>query len=214
MDNIHPKRKYDSSRRKAQARQTRRQILEAARKLFYERGYSGATIDAIAQQAGVALETVYAAFGNKQAILINLINITVVGDDEPVPLLQRAFILDASKIHDQGQLLRKFAEDIFEIMTRMSPVFALVRAAAKTDPEIDTIQRKMLAGRLEGVTFLVDQLIRIGPLRPEVAPSQAADTVWLISSAEVFHLLTVDRSWPKEHYIAWIVDALSRLLLP
>jgi len=63
------KRAYNSSRRKEQALQTRRQIVEAARSLFIARGYAGATIEAIAQEAGVAPETVYAAFGNKRAIL-------------------------------------------------------------------------------------------------------------------------------------------------
>ena len=66
------KRKYDSSRRQAQARETRRLITEAARNLFFDRGYSGATIDAIAQTAGVAAETVYAIFGSKRKILAHV----------------------------------------------------------------------------------------------------------------------------------------------
>ena len=75
------KRRYNSKRRQAQARETRRQITEAARMLFTERGYSGATIEAIAQEAGVATETVYAVFGNKRAILVHLVNISVGGDE-------------------------------------------------------------------------------------------------------------------------------------
>lgn len=81
------KRTYNSSRRKEQARLTSRQIVGAARKLFIDRGYSGATIEAIAQEAGVAAETVYAAFGNKRAILSKLIDVSIVGDDESIPLL-------------------------------------------------------------------------------------------------------------------------------
>ncbi len=214
MDKIHQKRKYNSTRRKIQARQTRLQILEAARKLFEARGYSGATIEAIAQEAGVAPETVYATFGNKQAILKKLIDVTIVGDEEPVPLLQRPYILNASKINDQPLLLQKFAADIAEIMGRMSPLFAILRTAAKLDAEIEALQQKLLAGRLEGMNFLIEQLRRIGPLREGITPLQAAETTWTISSAEVFHLLTVDRGWTKEQYVAWLVDTLTRLLLP
>ena len=86
-----PTRKYDSSRRKEQARRTRLQITEAARQLFLERGYSGATIEAIAEKAGVAKETVYAIFGSKRSILVFLLDISVGGDDQPVQLLDRAY---------------------------------------------------------------------------------------------------------------------------
>ena len=83
------KRQYNSTRRQAQASETRKQIIEAARKLFAQYGYAGATIEAIALEAGVAPETVFAVFGNKRTILANLIDISVGGDDQPVPLLQR-----------------------------------------------------------------------------------------------------------------------------
>ena len=89
MDKSSPKRRYNSTRRQQQAQATRRQIIEAARQLFTERGYTGSTIDAIALQAGVAPETVYAIFGNKRAILARLLETSLVGDEEPVPLLQR-----------------------------------------------------------------------------------------------------------------------------
>src|SRR5512139_1844715 len=83
------KRPYNSARRQAQARETRRQIIEAARLLFSEHGYTGATIEAIAEEAGVAPETIFATFGNKRTILAAVIDVAVGGDAQPVPLLQR-----------------------------------------------------------------------------------------------------------------------------
>ena len=84
-----PKRKYNSTRRQEQARETRRHVIEAARQLFIENGYAGATIDAIAREAGVAPETIFATFGSKRAILAAVIDVAVGGDDQPTPLLQR-----------------------------------------------------------------------------------------------------------------------------
>ncbi|HEX7974994.1 MAG TPA: hypothetical protein VF498_11335, partial [Anaerolineales bacterium] len=107
-----------------------------------------------------------------------------------------------------------FSTDIYEIMERMCPVFSLLRTTAKNDPEIAALQQKLLEERLGGMTFMVEHLARAGPLRLGVSPSQAAETVWVISSAEVFQLLTVDRGWDKKRYVAWLSDSLARLLLP
>jgi len=109
---IPSKRKYDSSRRKEQARQTRLQITEAARTLFVERGYAGATIEAIAEQAGVAQETVYAIFGSKRKILSFLLDISVGGDDQPVRILDR--LEPQTVLHDTNpsRQVAMFAEEL------------------------------------------------------------------------------------------------------
>jgi len=207
------KRPYNSNRRKAQARQTRLLIIAAARQLFFQNGYAGTTIEAIAGQAGVAPETVYSVFGNKLAILSALVDVSVVGDDEPIPLLQRPDIQAARQETDPHHLLQKFARDVYDVMQRMSPVFALLGATAKAEPEIATLRRRLLAERLQGMTFLVEMLARIAPLRPEITSERAAETVWALSSAEVFQLLTIERGWSQAQYIDWLVDALERLLL-
>ena len=214
IQNPKPKRKYNSNRRQAQAGETRRQIMAAARKLFYERGYAGTTIDAIAQEAGVAQETVYSIFSNKQAILLRIVNETIVGDDQPVALLQRPEILAAQHETDQHRLIQKFARDIYEIMSRMSPVFELLRVSARTDPEIAALLEKILNGRLEGMTYFVGQLNRIGPLRESIQLQDAQITAWTLSSAEVFDMLTRHQAWSEDQYVSWLSDALTRLLLP
>ena len=79
------KRSYSSAKRKAQARETRRSILDAAHELFVAGGYAATTIQAIAERAGVAVQTVYAGFGSKRELLRQLIETTITGDDEPLP---------------------------------------------------------------------------------------------------------------------------------
>jgi TetR/AcrR family transcriptional regulator of autoinduction and epiphytic fitness len=207
------KRSYNSARRKEQARETRLKIIAAARELFFANGYSGTSIEAIATQAGVAVETVYAAFGNKPGILTVLVDQSVTGDDLPIPLLQRPSVQAARHLEDQRQILRKFSQDIYQVMQRMSPIFELLRATAKLEPDIEEYLSKLLKERLYGMHFMIEQLVRIGPLRDQQDPSRAAETVWAISSAEVFHLLTVDLGWPEERYIHWLEETLARILL-
>jgi Transcriptional regulator len=208
------KRAYNSSRRKEQALQTRRQIVEAARTLFIERGYAGATIDAIAQSAGVAAETVYAAFGSKRAILSRLFEVSLVGDDLPIPLLDRQGPQAAMSETDQHRQIELFADDIYNIMNRVAPLFDIMHVAAKTEPEIAEMLKNILNARVHGMMAFVGSLMKNGPLRPGLTSERAAETLWTLTSAEVFTLLKANRGWSEEKHKQWLVDSLTRLLLP
>jgi AcrR family transcriptional regulator len=208
------KRKYSSARRQAQAGETRRQIIEAARGLFVEKGYTGATIEAIAQRAGVAPETVFAVFGSKKNILAALIDLSVGGDEQPIPLMQRPGPQAVLWEQDPFRQLNLFAQDISTILERVAPIFMIMRAAAKTEPEIDGLLKKMLQQRLHNLTVFVSTLSAHSPLRPGLSAEQAAETVWAITSPDLFSLLTVDHGWSLEQFRQWLADALIRLLLP
>ena len=211
---IRTKRAYNSNRRQEQARQTKRQIIEAARSLFIERGYAGATIDAIAQNAGVAPETIYAAFGSKRAILARLFEVSLVGDDLPIPLLERQGPQAAMNETDQRRQIELFADDIYEIMSRVAPLFDVMRGAAKTETEMAEMLQNILNARVQGMLAFVRALVKNGPLRQGLTPERAAETVWLLTSAEVFTLLKTNRAWTEESHKRWLVDSLTRLLLP
>lgn len=208
-----PKRKYNSTRRQAQARETQRQILQAARRLFIAHGYAGATIEAIAQAAGVAPETVFASFSNKRTILARLIDISVGGDDLPTPLLQRPGPQTVLHTADPVQQLQLFAEDIARILERVAPLFEVLRMAAKSEPEIAELLDGLLKERLGNITQLVQSVAAHGSLREGLAIEQAAEIAWAMSSPELYNLLTVDRGWSREAYGLWLGDTLVRLLL-
>jgi AcrR family transcriptional regulator len=208
-----PKRRYDSSRRQARARETQREIIEAARRLFMERGYTGTTIEQIAQEAGVAVETLYATFGSKRAVLSRLVGVSVVGDDEPVPLLERPGPQAVRREPDQHRQLETFAHDMREIMGRVGPVFGVIRTAAETEPDIAELLSGILQNRLQGITQFVRWLAANAPLRDGLTVEDAGETTWTLTSAEVHHLLTVDRGWSDDRYEAWLKDTLTRLLL-
>lgn len=208
------KRSYNSTRRQAQAQETRRQIITAAGRLFSEHGYAGATIDAIAQEAGVAPETIFATFGNKRTILARLIDVAVGGDDQSIPLLDRpgpqAVLQESDPVHQ----LQLFAQDIVTILERVAPLFEIMRVAAKTEPDIADLLKNLLSERLHNMTAVVHKVATHSSLRTDLNEAQAAEIVWTLTSPEVFTLLTIDRGWSKAQYSHWLGDSLVRLLLP
>jgi AcrR family transcriptional regulator len=207
-------RKYDSSRRQAQARQTRLQIVEAARVLFFERGYAGTTIEAIAEKAGVAPETVYATFKNKRQVLSFLFDLSVGGDDEPVRLMDRPNPQSVLQETDQRRLLTLFASDITQILHRAAPVFEILRVAAKTEPEIERLIQRLLRERMANMTMVAKHVSDNGPLRNGLDQVRAAEVIWSMTSPELYLLFRRDRGWSDEQYVEWLTDTLIRLLLP
>jgi AcrR family transcriptional regulator len=207
------KRKYDSSRRKAQSRETQRQILVAARDLFIARGFAGTSIKAIAQRADVAAETIYANFGSKRNILARVVDVSVTGDDEPIPLLERPQVKAVEEELDPTQQIQIFASQMADIMSRVGPLFQVMRAASKTKPEIAILLEELLNGRLQGMEYFVHALVKHTPLPAELDEQTATETIWALTSAEIYNLMTVDRGWPKEKYAQWLADMLTRLLL-
>jgi len=211
---ISTKRKYNSSRRKAQSQETQTQIAEAARKLFIERGYLGTSIDSIAKEAGVAPETIYALFGNKKAILARVMDVSIVGDDNPIPLLAREQIREVELETVQTRQIEMFAKRIQMIMSRVARLFEVMRSAAKTEPESGVLLKKYLSGKMEGMSYFVDCLLANGPLRKDLSKLTATETLWTLTSAEVYNLLTIDRGWSADEYERWLSQTLIRLLLP
>jgi AcrR family transcriptional regulator len=209
------KREYDSTRRQAQANETRRHILEAARKLFMERGYEGATAEAIAAEAGVSAQTIYAIFKNKKRMLVSLMNVSpTTGYEDHTPMAERASVQAVSQEHDQRRQLQMFAQVVANNLDQVAVVSEIMTDAAKTEPDLDRIVQKLNHQRLEHMAFAAQQIAANGPFRESVDLAHATDTVWTLTSPEVFLLLTRNRGWSKEKYTQWLADMLTRALLP
>jgi len=209
------KRKYNSTRRQAQAGETRRQILEAAYKLFIEHGYAGATIEAIAKEAGVALKTVYAVFKNKWKILVTLLNnSSSTSGEENIPMLERAGPQAVAQERDQRRQLQIFAQVIANNMVGAAYISEIMQVAAKTEADVDKMVQNLNKQRWQHMAVAVQQIASNGPLRERANEAYATDIVWTLTSPEVFLLLTRDRGWSKEKYAEWLADSLIRALLP
>jgi AcrR family transcriptional regulator len=209
------KREYDSTRRQAQANETRRHILEAARKLFTERGYAGATAEAIAAEAGVSAQTIYAIFKNKNRILVSLKNVSpATGVEDHTPMSERANVQVVAQERDQRRQLQMFAQVVASNLNQVAGVFEVMAEAAKIEPDFERMVQKLHKQRLEHMTLAVQQITANGPFRENMDEARARDTVWTLTSGEVFLLLTRDRGWTKEQYAEWLADMLIRALLP
>ncbi|MBA3429748.1 MAG: TetR family transcriptional regulator [Actinobacteria bacterium] len=203
-------RSYRSERRREQAEETRQRVLDAAARLFEERGYEGASIAAIAAEARVSQETIYARFRNKRTLLGELVRRAVRGDD-PAPVPQQEGPRRIVTASDQHEQLRLFAEDIVLRLERAAPLVAVVSDAARSEPELAELLARLHADRLKNLRVLVDALALSGPLR--LRNDEALETIWALTSPELHQLLNRVRGWTRRRYCDWLADSLAELLL-
>lgn len=206
-------RSYDMSRRSLQARRTRRAVVDAAHRSFVEVGYAATTMAAVADEAGVSVETVYKSFGNKPGLAKAVFDAAMAGDDEPTPLLQRDFVERTTGESDPIQKLEQYGEHLVEVMPRVGPIQLVLRAAAEVDQGALDVWEQVQAERLTGVTAFAAHLAADGHLREDVDADEARDVLWTFDSPDVWDLLVTTRGWTTERYGQWVAQQLVAALL-
>jgi len=199
-------------REQARTRAARRAVVDAARHLFVDRGYSATTIAAISASAAVPEPTVYRLFGSKVGILKTLLDVSIAGDDEPVAVPERPRVASLLDESDPRQVLAGLAAITSEINRRTSDVYLVLGRAADSDPEAGDLFRTLRDQRDEGQGRIVGVLHERRQLRAELDVGQAADIVHAVMSPEVYRLLVVDRGWPPGRYQHWATDTLIQQL--
>lgn len=212
-DKVNP-RPYDTSNRARQARETRRRIAEAAARLFARDGYADTSIAAIAQEAKVAVPTVYASLRSKAGILRAVVELTVRGDDDAAPLASRAAWREIENAHDPHERLALFARLHREICQREAPVFAQLEAAAGTDKDATQLLAEHDRMRYETQARLPRGLHSRKQLRSDLTEQAAADSVWTLASERTYLALVRDRGWTPDDYQRWLTEQLVAALLP
>ncbi len=192
---------------------TRRAVLDAARALFEERGYVATTIEAIAARAAVSPETVYATYRNKRSLLATLVDVSIAGDDDPVPVLQRDWVRQMRDEPLRRRRLELLARHGRATLERRAPIDEVVRGAAAADPEIASLLDQGRAERLAGQRELLRILAGPDALRPGLTLEAAADILFAIGSPEVYRLLVAGRGWTPERFESWYADTIERVLL-
>jgi AcrR family transcriptional regulator len=207
------RRPYDAARRQAQSAETKQRIIDAARALMLERGYRATTVAAIAADAGVNTDTVYALVGRKPMLLRELIEQAVSGTDHAVVAEEREHIKAILAEPDPATKLTLYAKAIRQTHARLAPLFLALRDASSTEPEAKEVWDEISNRRAKNMRKLVGEIRDTGELRTGLSISDAADTVWVTNSPEVYVLLTIDRGWTPSHYERWLADSWKRLLL-
>jgi AcrR family transcriptional regulator len=205
------KRRYDATRRRQAAARTRTVILDSARQLFTERGYAATSMTAIADRAGVALDTVYAAVGRKPELARMLIETAITGTDEAVPAEQRDYVRAIQAAPDAETKIAVYAAAITAIAPRMALILGIIQQAAPTEPELAALWTEIAERRAANMRLFVADLAAVAPLR--LNPDQAADIVWATNAAEMYQLLVGQRGWTPERYQRFLADTWQRLLL-
>jgi TetR/AcrR family transcriptional regulator, regulator of autoinduction and epiphytic fitness len=208
------RRPYQMSNRARQARETRRRIVEAAARLFVRDGYSATSINSIAEEAEVALPTVYASLRSKANILRAVVELTVRGDDESTPLSSRADWQDIERQPDPREKLAMFARLHRQIADREAAVFAQLEAAAGADLEAAQMLAEHDKLRHQTQSRLARSLHRRKQLKPGLTASRAADIIWTLASERTYLALVRDRGWKAEDYERWLTEQLVAALLP
>lgn len=194
--------------RRLRAEQTRRRMLDAAVKLFIERGYALTTIESVAQEAGVAVQTIYFSFGNKQKILKELIDLHVAGDDEPVPTLERPPVKEALAARGPVEMIKLLTRAHRDVYTRVAPLLEVLRNAALTSGEGMELWEANKAQRRQVQRTFVDALTRLTRLPPGLTAERAVDICCTLYGPEVYQLLVSGSGWTPEQWEQWVVDSL------
>ncbi len=207
------KRAYDSRSRREAAQGTRQSILDAARRLFLEKGYAATTMPEIARAAGIALDTVYAAVGKKPSLFRLLVEAAISGSDRAVPAEERDYVRAIHQEADAARKLKLYAAALRRIQPRLAPLFRVLQGAAPLDRELDALWQGISQRRARNMRLLARNLAATGRLRPDLSVGKAADIIWSMNSPEFYLLLVEQRGWSPGAFERWLADAWVRLLL-
>lgn len=191
--------------RQRQALETRRIILDAARALFLERGYAATTIEAVADRAGVAVSTVYAAFTNKRGLL------TAIRQGWHEASDVRDIYRRALEERDAGRRIELFAHATRRQWETGAAMQRIYTGAAAADPEAAEELEEALSGRRKNVGRWLEQAAP--SLRADLPFERLRDIYLALTVPEVYRELVVVAGWSPDAYEAWLSEALKRQLL-
>lgn len=195
-------------RRARRALETRRRIRGAARDLFVEQGYGATTIQQIATTADVAWQTVYSVFGTKAAILSEVFDVTVAGDDEPVPIAERPFVRRIATARDPRDKARILAAHLRATNARTADIQSVIESAAASDADMAALWNTLMDQLIRGMTMAVTALRKQNALRDDLTIKQAADRLWWYAGPWAYRGLVTTRGWNLDEFENWLTETI------
>ena len=212
---VKPKRQYRSSIREQQAKETRRVILDAAKRVLEREGYGATTMQAIAAEAGVVTKTVYTAYSTKSGLLSALWDVVLRGDEDAAPVGALAWYREVIDEPIPERQLRLNARNSRIVKMRIAGVVRVIRDGATSDPGVGklwcNIENSFYQNQLAIVQSLNDKQV----LRSNLDVKRAADILWTLNHPDLWRLLVGERRWTPDAYEQWFGDtACDQLLTP
>jgi len=210
VEESHKRRSYQSPRRSAAARETRARIRAAASALFLADGYRATSIRAVALAAGVAEKTVYLQFENKSALLKEVVETAIVGDDDAVPAAGREWFHDVVHESDLDLKLRRLVDATSALHERSGAVFAMARDAAAADPEVATLWAFGKRGHHADMTQMARSFDDSGQLPAGLDVEWAITTLYILLGLEAWQLARIELGLDERQYREWLLASLRQ----
>ena len=206
------KRKYNASRRRAVAEQTRAAVLRAARDLFTTRGYAATQVADIARAAGVSVDTLYETVGRKPQLLLAVHDMELAGGDAPVEAEQRDYVRQIRVAPTAAAKITIYAEALARLLPPTVPLLDSLRVAGETDPACREVYQAVRERRAANMRLFAADLRNTGELRDDLDDDTIANLVWSMNAPE-YYLLVTSRGWTPGQYAAMVRDVWTRTLL-
>lgn len=178
-------------------------------------GYASTTVAAIADRAGVAVDTLYVAVGRKPTILRELVETALSGQNDAVPAEEREYVRRIRAAPTAPEKIGIYAAAIAAAGPRTAPIFLALRDAAARDPGCAELQAEITSRRAANIRLFAADLRVTGELRSDLEDDDdaVADIVWSMNATEYYVLLLQQRGWSPERFGAHLADAWCRMLL-
>lgn len=213
MSGVKHPRAYHSPVREEQARRTRAAVVAAARRLFLDQGYSGTSLAAVASAAGVARPTVFAVFGSKQALLREILDNALAGDDEPVAVSERPWFRPVWEANTPEEALEAYAEVCTLLGHRAADIVETVRQATDASADAKAAWDRLQSNRRAGAEMVLRHVRKLGPLQVGLNHRAAVDVLWFWNDLHHYTTLVTNCSWSEKHYSAWLGRQMRQGLL-
>jgi AcrR family transcriptional regulator len=190
---------------------TRRRAVEAATRLFVARGFSATTVNAVADEAGISPETIYASLGGKRGLLESVIENAIHGPDG-VEIARQTWLSEVAALPTARARLRGWVGASCRTLARTSPVHAVIRGAADRDGFAVDLRDRLLRERTEGVIELADRFLG-DALRTGLTARTAGLRYATLLSPELYHLSVEQLGWTPAALQEWLSAVLEGDLL-
>ncbi|WP_181578205.1 TetR/AcrR family transcriptional regulator [Arthrobacter sp. AQ5-05] len=196
------------NRRAQQSAETSSLIISTARRLFMEQGFVPTTVEKLARECGVAVQTIYNSVGNKTQILSRIIDQAASG--ERAPASPPEFLaVELERATAPGDVATVLSAWFAEVNGRMAPIHKVLGEAAVVDPAAATLQRARDAQRFERYLAVPRLLRDRGGLQRGQHDEDIAALIWNTGHPQTYHFLVAGRGWSPERYERWCHATLA-----